>query len=122
MQDKKIPRRRKYRDCGREDGNCNLCPLAANGFDCRGRKITALERWRMVRNISQGQLAAESGVNIQVIYNIEWGKGLAENIRLTHAVALAKVLRIGPEQLLDVDLNLKRGKFVGGDPAQQEQE
>lgn len=103
MEGKKPPRRRKYRECARADGNCTVCPLRCGKADCKGRNISGIEWWRLKKNIGQLELSQETGVSIRTIQGIECGKSDTGNLSIKSAIKISRYMHIRPEQLLEFD-------------------
>lgn len=92
--------RRKYNDCQREDGDCTVCSLVNYGRDCHNRPITKLEWSRRMAELTQSELAKQSGVNIRQIQRVELGEAEAGNLTAKNLLAIADALGVDVRELL----------------------
>ena len=92
--------RKKYQDCIRTDGLCGVCSLSSRGMDCHNNKISSILYNRSVMGMTQKELSEKSGINIRQIQKYESGEYDTGNMTLRNAVALARVLDCGVEDLL----------------------
>ena len=92
--------RKKYADCQRADGDCNVCSLINYGRDCHNRPITKLEWSRRMAGLTQAQLSQASGVNIRQIQRVELGEADAGNLSAKNIIALADALGVDVRALV----------------------
>lgn len=95
--------KKRYPDCVREDGNCEVCAMSSYGRDCRNAPINNIAYLRRVRGITQAHLADMSGINIRQIQKIESGEIDIGNVTLKTAVSLAKALDFDIKELIRCD-------------------
>lgn len=91
---------RRYPECQREDGNCDVCSLQNYYHDCRDNPVNQLAYLRTMRGISQQALANASNVNIRQIQRVEAGDSEIGNLTLKNAIALADALGVDAKELL----------------------
>lgn len=91
---------KRYPDCQREDGKCNLCSLSSYGKDCHMAPANKIAYLRKKANITQVEIAKQMGVAQTWMTKLERGEVSAENITLKKAIALADALGVNVKELL----------------------
>lgn len=91
---------RRYDDCQREDGECELCSLSSYGKDCRMAPADKIAYLRRRVNLTQTELAKRIGVAQSWVTKLERGEVSRENITLKRAVVLADALDVDVRELL----------------------
>jgi DNA-binding XRE family transcriptional regulator len=69
--------------------------------DARMRQITRLQEYRRRLQISQKELAEQSGVPLRTIQQYEQGQKNINHARVEYVIALSKILYCRPEDLLE---------------------
>lgn len=91
---------KKYPECQRNDGLCGICSLSSFGKDCHGKEVNKLLYLRSQMNMTQGELAEKSGVNIRQIQRYESGSSELGNMTVKNAIAICNILECEVKDLI----------------------
>lgn len=86
--------------CTQNGGNCSDCALSNYGRDCRNNPANTVAYYRKQREMTQKQLAEQTGIPFRNLQRIESGDITPANMTLKNAVALADALGIDSRELL----------------------
>ena len=93
---------KRYPDCQYDEGgSCAACSLSNYNLDCHNNPVNTLAFHRKRCGLSQQKLADAAGVQRSQIGKYEGGVYSLANLTLASAVAIAGVLGITAEDLLD---------------------
>lgn len=93
---------KRYPDCQRADGNCEMCSLSSYGRDCKNNPSGVLAYYRSKAGLTQQAVADAAGIPQRKYQRYEYGTTPFGKADAETALAVARALGVTVEELLDL--------------------